>query len=585
MVFRRTASFIFVTLFSFCTALVLLSRPARAAAPNLVWKPYLQQIDSDSAIIVWTTNNGEQPLVEYGTDAAYGSTASGETRTLSTLNTRMHRVRLSDLLPNTTYFYKLFTDGEELLPDETLRFRTAPATGSSVPFTFLAFGDYGTGSSSQRALRDQMLRDSFDFLVTTGDNAYQNGAYNEFDSKVFQVYGEVFARAGVFPALGNHDTYTSNGAPYLDLFDLSTNAWRTADQERYYSFDYGNAHVVVLDSTAPLSEDDATTTDDMFDWLRSDLQQTSQPWKIAVLHHSPYSVGKSHGSDQRARSKLVPIFEQYGVQLVLSGHDHTYQRSKPLLDGQITTTQQGGVVYIVSGAGSAASYGCGNAAWLEVKFCSLNYGMYGRISVAGDVMTIEAVRETGAVLDSVTLAIGDAVPTATSTPTTTSTPTSTPTPTNTPTPVIRTFTPSTDAYVSQASASKNYGSADTLSVDGDPRQEGYLCFALSGLSGRVQQAILRLYATSNGTWNGPAVYATTSDWTEASLTWSTRPGAQGSAVANAGNISTYSWVEYDVTALVSGNGSACFALVADSSDSVVFSSREGSTPPQLVVTY
>jgi 3',5'-cyclic AMP phosphodiesterase CpdA len=394
-------------------AVSLRSRAAHAQAANLVWKPYLQQVTDTSAVVLWTTQSGSAAAVDYGTTASYGSTASGDIRTLDTLNYRLNRVELHGLAPNTTYYYSIQTDGAAMLPDQVLKFKTAPSNGSDTPVTFLAFGDYGLGTRTQRNLRDHMLTEPFDFIVTTGDNAYSRGAYDEFDTRVFQVYGDLFSRGGVFPAPGNHDTYTANSTPYLDLFDLPTNALRAADSERYYSFDYGSMHIVVLDTNAPLNVTDADATDDMFDWLRADLSATRQPWKIAVFHSPPYSTGNVHGSDGRVRSRLIPVFEQYGVQLVLTGHDHIYERSKPLRGGQVITAAQGGITYVVSGAGSAASYGCGNAAWVATRVCSANYGIYNRVTVTPATLKVEAVRDNGNVIDTFALTNTSSAPPAT----------------------------------------------------------------------------------------------------------------------------------------------------------------------------
>jgi len=93
-----------------------------------------------------------------------------------------------------------------------------------------------------------------------------------------------------------------------------------------------------------------------------------------------------------------------------------------------------------------------------------------------------------------------------------------------------------------------------------------------------------LYTTTNGTKNGPAVYSTGTSWTETEITWNTRPARTSNAVDNKDNISAGTWVEYDVTSLVTGNGTFSFVLAADSNDAVHFSSRQGSQPPELVIT-
>ncbi|HLO27711.1 MAG TPA: DNRLRE domain-containing protein [Anaerolineales bacterium] len=149
-----------------------------------------------------------------------------------------------------------------------------------------------------------------------------------------------------------------------------------------------------------------------------------------------------------------------------------------------------------------------------------------------------------------------------------------------------TFTPDADAYVKQSSPSTNYGIASSLQVNGasNPDIESFLRFTVTGVSGTVQNARLRLYTTTNGTRNGPAVYATEAAWAETGLNWNNRPARTSQAADNKGTLRTNAWVEYDVTPLVTGNGTISFVLAADSSDGVRFSSRQGKQPPQLVIT-
>jgi hypothetical protein len=149
-----------------------------------------------------------------------------------------------------------------------------------------------------------------------------------------------------------------------------------------------------------------------------------------------------------------------------------------------------------------------------------------------------------------------------------------------------TFIAEADAQVSESNPSTNYGNATYLQVDGaaDPDVESFLHFTVTGLSGAIQDATLRVYVSTNASNNGPAVYATDTSWTESSLTWTSRPARTSGALDNKGSLSKDTWVEYNVTSLVKGNGTFSFALVADSNDAATFSSRQGSQPPQLVVT-
>jgi Big-like domain-containing protein/calcineurin-like phosphoesterase family protein/fibronectin type III domain protein len=195
-------------------------------------------------------------------------------------------------------------------------------------------------------------------------------------------------------------------------------------------------------------------------------------------------------------------------------------------------------------------------------------------------------------IDSATPPEGTLTPTSTSTagPSPTSTLAATPTASATSSSGgALTFAPAADAYVSQASPATNYGTATTLQSDGGTTAAltTYIRFTTSGISGSVQNAKLRVFCTTNGTANGPPVYLANSSWTESGtggVTWNTKPALLSGAFDNKGAIGTNSWVEYDVTSLVTTNGTYTFALVADSTDGVVFSSREGATPSQLVVT-
>jgi hypothetical protein len=192
-------------------------------------------------------------------------------------------------------------------------------------------------------------------------------------------------------------------------------------------------------------------------------------------------------------------------------------------------------------------------------------------------------------------------PAATNTPTATQTPTRTPTNpaavTNTPTftPTVGsgntiTFITEADARVVQTSPTTNYGTSTNIQADGDAgaAQTSFIRLSVSGVSGTIQNVKLRVYCTTNGTANGPVSYLADSNWVESGaggVTWDTQPALLSSASDNKGAIATESWVEYDVTALVTADGTYTFALVADSNDGVTFSSREGATPSQLVVTF
>lgn len=144
-----------------------------------------------------------------------------------------------------------------------------------------------------------------------------------------------------------------------------------------------------------------------------------------------------------------------------------------------------------------------------------------------------------------------------------------------------------DARVEQHNPTTNTGTSNYLAtIRANNRSiESYLRFTVSGISGVIQTARLRVYDTTDATKNGPAVYATNNTWTETGITWNNRPARTSGAVDNKGAIPKNTWVEYDVSTLVTGNGTYSFVLAGDSGDSARFSSREGSQPPQLTITF
>ena len=161
-----------------------------------------------------------------------------------------------------------------------------------------------------------------------------------------------------------------------------------------------------------------------------------------------------------------------------------------------------------------------------------------------------------------------------------------PTPTITVTTLV--FKPEADAWVDEDEPDDNEGDDEHLKVDGEigTTLEAYIRFSIAGISGTVQSAMLRVYAGSDeNTDNGPAIYLTESEWDESEITWNMRPARTSNALDNKREISEETWVEYNVTSQVAGDGTYSFALVRDSSDGIEFSSREGEHPPELVVTF
>lgn len=208
---------------------------------------------------------------------------------------------------------------------------------------FAAIGDYGFAGTAERDVANLVKSWSPEFIITLGDNNYDQGDSTTIDQNIGQYYhqyiGNYKGRYGpsastnrFFPSLGNHDYYTRNGEAYKYYFTLPGNG-------RYYDFVRGNVHFFALDSD-PAEPDGVSATSQQAKWLRARLAASTAPWKVVYLHHAPYSSG-SHGNTP----ELQWPFREWGASVVLAGHDHHYER-----------LQQDGLPYFVNGLGGRSYY-------------------------------------------------------------------------------------------------------------------------------------------------------------------------------------------------------------------------------------
>jgi 3',5'-cyclic AMP phosphodiesterase CpdA len=315
-------------------------------AQKLTRGPYLQMGTTTSVVVRWRTDVATIGKV------IYGSALNQKNRAVvDEVATTDHELKITGLEPNTVYYY-----GIGIIPNGTLLegndyyFKTAAKTGSKQKIRIWAMGDMGDGSPNQRAVRDaymQSIRNDnrqTDVMLLLGDNAYAIGTDEEYQNNFFNIYQDYFLKNNVLWAVpGNHEYYsgsrTSRDIPYFKIFSLPQNAEGggvPSGSEMYYSFDYGNVHFVGLDSDG-IEENQYRLYDTLgpqVKWLKKDLAANRQPWTIVFFHHPPYTRN-SHDSDSEEELKLIrqnltPILERYKVDVVLSGHSHLYERSRPM---------------------------------------------------------------------------------------------------------------------------------------------------------------------------------------------------------------------------------------------------------------
>lgn len=295
---------------------------------HITREPYLQSTTLDSTTIAFgsTLDRAQvvlrEPQMEVplraiqASYAGHGKRAEDEVKILA--------ATFHQLMPNHLYCYQVVADDVPLT--ELAPFTTAPGPGLDTPFRFIAVGDTGTGGAAQKAIAKRMTEHGFDLMLFLGDLAYSSGTPEQIQERFFAVYEDVLRLVPAFPAIGNHERRTQKGRPYFEAFVLPT-------PERFYSFDWGDVHFVAIDTTQRDSE--------QLTWLRKDLASTNQRWTIVYGHHPMYT-NSLRGPQRGIRKAYAKIFTDAKVDLVLTGHEHQYERFRV-----------GGVNYIVSGGGGA----------------------------------------------------------------------------------------------------------------------------------------------------------------------------------------------------------------------------------------
>ena len=460
-----------------------------------------------------------------------------------------------------------------------------------------------------------------------GDNAYSDGTDIEYQKAVFGVYPMVLKNTVLWTTFGNHDAHTADSAsqsgPYYDIFTLPKNGEAggiASGTKAYYSFDYGTIHFICLDSAGS----DRSPSGAMLTWLRADLAATKQDWRIAFWHHPPYSKG-SHDSDKESeliqmRQYALPILESYGVDLVLSGHSHSYERSY-LLDGHygksntLTSSMivdpgdgredgdgayekplglapHAGAVYVVTGSSSHISGGLLNH---PVMYLSLNELGSLVLDLNGGRLDAWFLSSTGVVQDYFTMkknpeivSFQDGV---------------------SPTPF---YTGTQDTRLAAVHPDTNYGTSTTLWANGADGNAALLKWENLNIpvGSTVRAATITLNVTnpSKGTYE---LYALKPNWVDTEVTWNLYatgsswqiPGARGPSdrrTTVVGTIAAASTGPYTITLNATGiawvqswvdDPSKNQGLIIDDptvTDGLAFDSSEAltvSNRPKLTITY
>ena len=412
--------------------------------PSVTRGPYLQKAAPDAVTVRWRTNVASDSRVNFGTNVT-----TLDQRVDDATSTTEHEVRLTGLAAATPYFYDIGSTAAVIASGADFAFTTPPPAGSQGAIRIWVVGDSGTANGNADAVRDAFVAfngaQHVDAWLMLGDNAYNSGTDLEYQAAVFDMYPELLRKMLLWSTIGNHETNQSQSTsllfPYLDIFSLPTageGGGVPSGTEKYYGFDYGPVHFICLDAMTS----SRSTTGAMAQWLRADLEATTQKWIVAFWHHPPYTKG-SHDSDTESqliqmRERFVPILEAGGVDLVLCGHSHQYERSKLInghygLSGTLTagmvldagsgqetgsgayhkpvlaSSANQGAVYVVAGSsGQVSAWTGGSTATVNptphpVMFASLRRLGSVVLDVNGDRLDVKFIGSTAATEDTFTI--------------------------------------------------------------------------------------------------------------------------------------------------------------------------------------
>ncbi|MBK8608408.1 MAG: metallophosphoesterase [Chitinophagaceae bacterium] len=315
-----------------------------SVAAVLTKGPYLQVGNETAVTIRWQTDVPTNSRVTYGT--VFGTYTDTTNDAAFTTN---HIVRITGLTPDTKYFYTIGSSTETLLAANNNYVLTLPPANTTRKLRFAAIGDCGNNSNNQRDSKTALLNyvgtGDLDAVITLGDNAYSSGLETEFQNNFFNVYqNDLLRNKKLYPTPGNHDYGNSNSNTgvrnnaYYNNFSLPTAGecgGLPSGTKAYYSFNVGDVHFISLDS---YGREDGNTTK-VYDtlgaqaiWVKNDLAANTKKWTVVYFHHPPYTK-TSHDSDAESgdlgamRENFIRILERNGVDLVLCGHSHGYERS------------------------------------------------------------------------------------------------------------------------------------------------------------------------------------------------------------------------------------------------------------------
>ncbi|HEX6171909.1 MAG TPA: Ig-like domain-containing protein, partial [Chitinophagaceae bacterium] len=309
--------------------------------------PYMNMGNQTAVTLRWRTDIATNSRVELGT--VHGTYPIVFNDAASSTE---HQIRVTGLNTDTKYFYRFGSSTQVLQAGTDNYFVTAPPSNTTRKLRFAVFGDCGRNDNGYQnqtlsAYQNYLGSNAGEIMILLGDNAYTNGTDAEYQTGFFAPYQtSILKNHIIMPAPGNHDYYSTNQASrtgaYYQNFTMPIAAecgGVASGTEAFYSWDRGDVHFISLDSYGTESPNASRLYDTLgpqVTWLKQDLAANTKKWTIVYWHHPPYTMG-SHNSDTESelvniRTNLLRILERNGVDLIMCGHSHDYERSYLLKD-------------------------------------------------------------------------------------------------------------------------------------------------------------------------------------------------------------------------------------------------------------
>ena len=353
-------------------AFMLLHSSVRSQDAKMLMSPYLQAVTKNSIYVLVESSTTDPVLVEYGPTTSYGKKAQTEYCDTTTEKTFIHNIKISGLAPNTLYHYRA---GLNNVKSNDATFRTAPNPGTKFRFAWMA--DFRSGVTIHDSIAHR-VRDAHPVVSLYGGDLAINSKYSSIKEQFFRPQElALIAEVPFFNTPGNHEKWTPNTIAFTQAPSSPSGT------QAYYSFDYGDMHVLVLNNEIPDDEESP-----QYQFAARDLSATTRAWKIVIAHRPAYCAG-GHGEDSDMKKMSEKVFVPNHVNVVFNGHSHFFQHN--FVDG---------IHHMVLGTAGAPLYELGKAPYVVKSAREYNYGI---IDVTPSSFNLIVYNEKGLPLDTLSL--------------------------------------------------------------------------------------------------------------------------------------------------------------------------------------